>query len=47
MPSTIVGATSMEQLQENLDAFDLKLPDVILKATDDVHVMHRNPTLAD
>lgn len=47
IPSTIIGATSMGQLEENLDAFGLELPDAVLTAIDDVHRLYRNPSLYD
>lgn len=46
MTSTILGATSEEQLEETLDAFDITLPDAAIQAIDDVHLLHRNPALA-
>ena len=45
--STIVGATSVEQLEETLDAFDIELPEAALQAIDNVHMLHRDPALAD
>ena len=46
MTSTILGATSVEQLEETLDAFEMTLPEAALQAIDDVHLLHRNPALA-
>jgi len=34
--STIIGATNLEQLKENIDAFSLALPDDALKSVDEV-----------
>jgi aryl-alcohol dehydrogenase-like predicted oxidoreductase len=47
VPSTIIGATSLAQLKENLQAFSVELPADVLAAVDEVHVRHRNPTLVD
>lgn len=46
IPSTIVGATSVEQLKENLESF-VDLDEDILKAIDEVHIQFRNPSLTD
>ena len=45
--STIIGATSMEQLRENIDAFapSLILPDDALVAIDKVHEKCRDPSI--
>ena len=44
--STIIGATTMEQLKENLDAFtaDVTLSEETLKAVDEVHLSCRDPS---
>ncbi|KAK3274086.1 hypothetical protein CYMTET_17713 [Cymbomonas tetramitiformis] len=49
IPSTIIGATTMEQLKENLLTFTpgRELDIDILGAIEDVHKRHRNPTLMD
>ena len=47
IPSTIIGATSMEQLEENLGAFAAELSAEVLEAIDDVHRQMRNPALQD
>jgi aryl-alcohol dehydrogenase-like predicted oxidoreductase len=47
IPSTIIGATSVLQLDENLDAFGLELPEAVLTAIDDIHRQYRNPSLYD
>lgn len=43
--SVIIGATSVEQLKENLDAFEGEegLPEEVLQKIDDVHLKLRNP----
>ncbi|MES2901407.1 MAG: aldo/keto reductase [Pseudomonadota bacterium] len=41
--STIVGATSLAQLQENIDALDVKLDDELVRAIDDIHLRITNP----
>jgi aryl-alcohol dehydrogenase-like predicted oxidoreductase len=41
--STIIGATSMEQLKTNIDAFDLEWTDELEKAVDAIHVQRPNP----
>lgn len=43
--STIIGATTMEQLKEDIDAFmpDIELSEETLQAIDDVHIKCRDP----
>jgi aryl-alcohol dehydrogenase-like predicted oxidoreductase len=41
--STIVGVTSVEQLDENLDAWDTQLSPELLRAVDDIRWSHRDP----
>jgi aryl-alcohol dehydrogenase-like predicted oxidoreductase len=41
--STIIGATSITQLKENLAAFDLPWADYLEKRVDALHEIHRNP----
>lgn len=41
--STIIGATNREQLQENLDAFELTLSPELLAAIDAIHARYPNP----
>jgi aryl-alcohol dehydrogenase-like predicted oxidoreductase len=41
--STIVGATSMNQLKENIAAYEIILKDDILKKIDQVHLTRMNP----
>lgn len=45
--STIVGATSVDQLRENLVAFSVDLPREVLDAIDGIHLRRRNPSLID
>lgn len=42
--STIIGATSMAQLQENIAAYAINLSDDILKEIDAIHFQFTNPT---
>jgi len=44
MTSTIIGATSMEQLKEDIDGFDLEWSDEIEKAVNEVHLSNPNPS---
>jgi len=41
--STIVGATTMAQLQSNIDSFELYLPDDLLERLEQIHCQHPNP----
>jgi aryl-alcohol dehydrogenase-like predicted oxidoreductase len=41
--STIVGATTLAQLQENIDAESLTLPVEVMKAIDGIHARYTNP----
>ena len=41
--STIVGATSLEQLRENIDATELKLDPDVLAEIDRIHLRYSNP----
>jgi aryl-alcohol dehydrogenase-like predicted oxidoreductase len=41
--SNIIGATSLDQLRENIDAADVKLSDDVLKEIDAIHTVMRNP----
>eukprot|EP00191_Tetraselmis_sp_GSL018_P003665 CAMPEP_0177621006 /NCGR_PEP_ID=MMETSP0419_2-20121207/27295_1 /TAXON_ID=582737 /ORGANISM="Tetraselmis sp., Strain GSL018" /LENGTH=259 /DNA_ID=CAMNT_0019120775 /DNA_START=186 /DNA_END=963 /DNA_ORIENTATION=- len=45
IPSTIIGATTVEQLQENIAAFSFKLDGGVLQAIDRVYLEHRDPAL--
>jgi aryl-alcohol dehydrogenase-like predicted oxidoreductase len=41
--STIIGATTLAQLQENIDAYAIKLPQHVLEAIDAIHASLPNP----
>ncbi|WP_394780328.1 aldo/keto reductase [Undibacterium sp.] len=41
--STIIGATNMEQLKENIDALDIKLSDELIAAVNAIHAEMANP----
>lgn len=41
--STIVGATSLQQLQENIDSVHTQLDDSVLRAIDKIHIANPNP----
>ncbi|PHR62800.1 MAG: aldo/keto reductase [Robiginitomaculum sp.] len=41
--STLIGATSMDQLKENIAAFDTPWTDDLEKAVNDLHTVHRSP----
>jgi aryl-alcohol dehydrogenase-like predicted oxidoreductase len=41
--STIIGATSMSQLQENMAAYQVRLGDDVLNAIEQQHLMMMNP----
>lgn len=43
--STIMGATNMEQLKENLDAFDLELSSEVLETIDAMHLDKKDPAM--
>lgn len=43
MTSNIIGATSLEQLEENIDSIDIRLSDELMKAINDVHADIPNP----
>eukprot|EP00899_Mesostigma_viride_P029538 jgi/Mesvir1/976/Mv17523-RA.2 len=43
--STIIGATTMEQLKENLDAFGIELSADTLKAIDTIHLEAKDPCM--
>lgn len=45
MASVIIGATSVEQLLENLSAADIVLPQAVLNAIDAIHLEQRNPNV--
>ena len=41
--STIIGATNLDQLKENIDAFDVNLSEEVLKGIEDIHRQQPNP----
>ncbi|WP_299225386.1 aldo/keto reductase [uncultured Psychroserpens sp.] len=43
MTSNIIGATSLEQLEENIDSINITLSDAVLKAINEVHAELPNP----
>lgn len=43
--STIIGATSLEQLKANIDAYEVKLSSEVVKAVNEVHLEFTNPGL--
>jgi aryl-alcohol dehydrogenase-like predicted oxidoreductase len=43
LTSTIIGATTMQQLQENISSIDLELSEEILKKIDEIHELQPNP----
>jgi len=43
LTSNIVGATSLEQLKENIDSADVVLSDEVLEAIETIHGRHPNP----
>ncbi len=44
LSSTIIGATSMEQLRSNVDSIKLTLSDEVLSSIEDIHNNHANPS---
>ncbi len=44
LTSTIIGATSMQQLRSNIDSINLQLPSEVLEAIEDIHLTHANPS---
>ena len=42
--SNIIGATTMEQLKENIDSVDIELSDEILNKIDVIHNNNPNPS---
>jgi aryl-alcohol dehydrogenase-like predicted oxidoreductase len=41
--STIIGATTLEQLKENIDAATVTLPEHVVSAIDAIHARNPNP----
>jgi aryl-alcohol dehydrogenase-like predicted oxidoreductase len=44
LTSTIIGATTMEQLRSNVDSINLHLSDEVLSAIEEIHNTHANPS---
>ena len=43
LTSTIIGATSMEQLSSNIDSINIKLSAEVLEGIEQIHQLHPNP----
>ena len=43
MTSNIIGATTMDQLQENIDSVDLVLSEEMTNAIENIHLGNPNP----
>ena len=43
LTSTIIGATNLKQLKENIESIDLNLSDEVMKQINDVHNNIPNP----
>ena len=43
LSSTIIGATTMEQLKTNIGSLDVQLPKDLIRAIEDIHNMYPNP----
>jgi len=41
--SNLIGATSFEQLKENIDSIDVELSDDVLAAIEAIHLSNANP----
>jgi aryl-alcohol dehydrogenase-like predicted oxidoreductase len=41
--SAIIGATTLAQLKENIDAESIVLPVEVMKAIDEIHARYTNP----
>ncbi len=41
--STIIGATNLDQLKENIQAFEMDLSEEVLKGIEDIHRQQPNP----
>ena len=44
LTSTIIGATTMQQLRSNIDSINLTLSDEVLSAIEEIHNAHANPS---
>lgn len=47
MASVIIGATTLAQLKENIDAFDVELDQDTLDEIEAIHLRRRNPNAMD
>jgi aryl-alcohol dehydrogenase-like predicted oxidoreductase len=47
MGSAIIGATTLEQLKENIEAASIQLSQETLDAIEAVHLVRRNPQCLD
>ena len=43
LTSTIIGATNLQQLSDNIASVDLRLPDEVLTGIEAIHTRHPNP----
>ena len=43
MTSVIIGATTMEQLKENIESVNIKLSDELIKDLNDIQKIYPNP----
>jgi aryl-alcohol dehydrogenase-like predicted oxidoreductase len=43
LTSTIIGATTMQQLKENISSIDIEISEEILKRIDEIHELQPNP----
>ncbi|MNG40308.1 putative aldo-keto reductase [compost metagenome] len=43
LTSTIIGATTQQQLQSNLDSINLELDEAVLAGIEEIHTRHPNP----
>ena len=43
--STIIGATTLDQLKENIDVVEVELPEPVLEEIDAIHELYPNPAL--
>lgn len=43
LTSTIIGATTLQQLQSNLDSINLELDEAVLNGIEEIHNRHANP----
>ncbi|MFT5134888.1 MAG: aryl-alcohol dehydrogenase-like predicted oxidoreductase [Gammaproteobacteria bacterium] len=43
LTSTIIGSTTIDQLQANIASIDIDLPKELLRSIENIHVKHPNP----